>query len=105
MTPGQLRVNIFGSDYTLISDKEEEYVKEIARYLDKKMRDMDKNPSLKSSNRLAVLTALNIAEELFQEREYRKKVIDQLNEEIRKVNNSITCSHINYIYSLNIGLT
>ena len=89
MTPGQLRVNIFGSEYTLLSDNNEEYVKEIAAYLDKKMREMDKNQLIKSSSRLAILTALNITEELFQEREYRKKVIDQLNEEVRKVNDSI----------------
>ena len=89
MTLVQLRVNIFGSEYTLLSDNNEEYVKEIAAYLDKKMREMDKNQLIKSSSRLAILTALNITEEIFKEREYRKKVIDQLNEEVRKVNDSI----------------
>lgn len=90
MTPRQLRVNIFGSEYTLVSDDNEEHLKKIASYLDKKMRELDSKHLLKSSNRLAILTALNIVEELFEEQEYRKKLIEQLNEDVRRVNHSIT---------------
>jgi len=89
MAPGQIRVNIFGADYSLMSDNDEKFVKEIARYIDDKMREIDKNQTVKSSSRIAVLAALNIAEELFQERLYREKLLDQLNEEARKINQNI----------------
>ena len=89
MAPGQIRVNIFGADYSLMSDNDEHFVKEIARYIDEKMREIDKEQSVKSSSRIAVLAALNVAEELFQERLYREKLLDQLNEETKKINRHI----------------
>ncbi len=89
MAPGQIRVNIFGSEYTLVSDNDENYVKEIARYIDDKMREIDRSSSIKSSARLAILAALNIADELYQERLYRKKLLEQINEEAKKMNRSI----------------
>jgi len=89
MAPGQIRVNIFGSEYSLVSDDNENYVKEIARYLDEKMRQIDKNIAIKSASKIAVLAALNVIDELLQERKYRQKLIDQLNEEAKKINHSI----------------
>ncbi len=89
MAPGQIRVNIFGTEYTLISDDDADYVQEIGRYLDEKMREIDKNQSIKSTSKVAVLAALNIADELFQERKYTQKLLNQLNEEARKINHSI----------------
>lgn len=90
MAPGQIRVNIFGSEYTLRADKDSNIVEKIAQYVDEKMREIDRNQTLKSTTRVAILAALNIAEELFQERLYRKKLLDQLNEESRKLNNELT---------------
>ena len=58
MAPGQIRVNIFGTEYSLRSDDNENYIKEIARYLDQKMREVDKNNSIKSSSKISVLAAL-----------------------------------------------
>lgn len=90
MAPAQIRVNVFGTEYTLRSDDNENHVREIARYLDEKMRIIDKNSAVKSSSKIAVLAALNIIEELFQERNNRDKLLGQLNEEARKINLSIT---------------
>lgn len=89
MAPGQIRVNIFGSEYNLVSDNNEEYVNKVAKYIDDKMREIDRNNSIKSGSKIAILAALNIADELFQEREYRNKLIEQVNEEAKKINYSI----------------
>jgi len=89
MAPGQINVNIFGSDYTLVSDDDDTFLKNIAQYLDLKMREIDNAHNFKSTARLAILAALNITEELFQEREYRTKIMNQLNEDSRKINHSI----------------
>jgi cell division protein ZapA len=90
MAPGQIRVTIFGSEYTLRSDSNENYVNEIAMYIDNKMREIDRTQALKSTTRVAILAALNIADELFQERIYRKKLLDQINEESRKINQNLS---------------
>ncbi|MCB0282014.1 MAG: cell division protein ZapA [Calditrichae bacterium] len=90
MAPGQINVNIFGSQYTLVSEDDDNFVKSIALYLDEKMREIDRSQNMKSTARLAILAALNITEELFDEREYRKKLLNQINEEARKMNHSIT---------------
>jgi cell division protein ZapA len=90
MAPGQINVNIFGSQYTLVSDDDDAFVRNIAQYLDNKMREIDRSQNMKSTARLAILAALNITEELFDEREYRKKLLNQINEEARKMNHSIT---------------
>jgi len=89
MAPGQIRVNIFGTEYSLRSDDNENYIKEIARYLDQKMREVDKNNSIKSSSKISVLAALNVVDELFQEQKYKEKLLNQLNEEAKKINHSI----------------
>lgn len=90
MAPGQIRVNIFGSEYTLRADSENNYVEEIAQYVDEKMREIDRTQTLKSTTRVAILAALNVADELFQERLYRKKLLEQLDEESKKLNHNLT---------------
>ncbi len=69
-------VEIFGMDYTLKSDEaNEEYLIMLANYVDAKMKDLSQQFNKKISiNQLAVLTALNIADELFME---RNKNIDE----------------------------
>jgi len=89
MAPGQIKVNIFGSEYTLRSDDNENNVNKVARYIDDKMREIDRTQTVKSTSRVAILTALNVAEELFQERLYKEKLINKLNDEAKKLNRSI----------------
>lgn len=90
MAPEQIKVNIFGSEYSLVSTDGSEYVQKIAHHVDFKMREVDKNQNLNSIVKIAIMAALNITEELYQEREYRDKLLNQLNEEARKMNHSIT---------------
>lgn len=63
-----ISVQIFGHDYKIRGDADEKYIQEMAAYVDEKMKELAANSSLPSSDRLAVLVALNIADELFQER-------------------------------------
>ncbi len=71
-------VEIYGMDYTLKStEANEEYLIMLANYVDAKMRELSKQLNKKISiNQLAVLTALNIADELFMER--NKNVDEEL---------------------------
>lgn len=89
MSTQKIRVNIFGSEYVLKASENEEYIVNIAKYVDEKMRLIDKSNNINSKSKVAILAALNIAEELVQEREYREKLLDQINEESRKLNISL----------------
>jgi cell division protein ZapA len=89
MPNSQLRVNIFGSEYVFKADDDPESLKQIAKYVDQKMREIDRNHSINSSLKVAILAAMNIADELFQEQKYRERLLEQINEESRKLNRSL----------------
>ena len=89
MSTQKIRVNIFGSEYVLKASENQEYIINIAKYVDEKMRLIDKSNAINSKSKVAILAALNIAEELAQERDYREKLVDQINEESRKLNISL----------------
>jgi cell division protein ZapA len=61
-------VQIFGREYKIRGHADKNYIREMAKYVDDKMKELAANSSLPSQDRLAILVALNIADELFQER-------------------------------------
>jgi cell division protein ZapA len=61
-------VQIFGREYKIRGHADKNYIREMAKYVDDKMKELAGNASLPSQDRLAILVALNIADELFQER-------------------------------------
>ena len=71
-------VQIAGLRYSLKSDDEDRAVKALASYVDGKIREVQKHSRTPDTQAVAVLTALQIAEELFKERreaaELRKKI-------------------------------
>ena len=62
-------VEIFGQRLGLRADGDEERIQEIARFVDLRMREVADRTSSVDTVKIAVLTALNIADELYQERE------------------------------------
>jgi cell division protein ZapA len=68
-------VEIFGTSYTVKGDADPEYVLQLARYVDDKMRSLQrKSPPTASAQKIAVLTAVNIADELFKLRRRQAEV-------------------------------
>ena len=62
-------VEIFGQRLGLRADGDSARLQEIARFVDSRMREVADRSSSVDTVKIAVLTALNIADELFQERE------------------------------------
>jgi cell division protein ZapA len=71
----RLRVNIYGEEYTIRSDGNEEYIREVSGYVDRKMREIAEKTSNKSPSRVAILAALNITDELFGAKKHENKDI------------------------------
>jgi len=85
-----LKVNIFGTDYPVRGTTDSAYIAKVAKYVDAKMREVDDTASVKPLLKVAILAALNIADELFNEREDKQKLISLYQERIKKLNESLT---------------
>jgi len=65
----QTTVEIFGRRFELRATETSERVEELARFVDRRMRELAEVSPHVDTAKLAVLTALNIADELFREHE------------------------------------
>ncbi len=61
-----VEVEIYGQRYTLLGDADEQYVRRLAKYVDEHMRAVASGLKTATPSKLAVLTAVNIAHQLFQ---------------------------------------
>lgn len=60
------QVEIYGQTYGVRSDSDGAYVRELARYVDGKMREVAERAATVDSAKIAILTALNISDDLYQ---------------------------------------
>jgi cell division protein ZapA len=74
-------VQVAGQRYTLKTDDDDRLVRQVASYVDTKFRDLQKTSRSPDTQAVAILTALQVAEELFQTRDraadLRKRVRDK----------------------------
>ena len=76
-----IQVEIYGATYTIRGDAEPEYVRRLARFVDEGMRAVARrNPSAAGMHKIAVLAALNIADELHRSRD-RQRELERMVEE------------------------
>jgi len=80
LDPARVTVNIYGQDYTLKGEADADYVQEVARYVDEKMREISDTSSVAMTAKVAILAAINIADELFRERRKRHEALSLLDE-------------------------
>lgn len=59
-------VEIFGNVYRIQGDADPAYIQELSKYLDTQMREIAKNSSTISLPQVAILAAMNIADELYK---------------------------------------
>ena len=76
--PNLVHVEIFGQTYTVRAGTDAGYVEKLAAYVDSQMMDVSRNAGAVDSVRIAVLAALNIADECFQLRVRDKKGTSEL---------------------------
>lgn len=73
--PESVTVNIFGKEYTLRGAADADYVQEVAAFVDRRMNEVARGTPVASTARVAILAAVNIADELL--REQRRRLEDQ----------------------------
>lgn len=86
--PNMLSVTIFGSEYK-IKGADPEYIGEVAAYVDSKMRDLERRLSSATPTKIAILTSLNLADELFREREQNGRLLTDLKGRARMLGSTL----------------
>src|SRR5262245_46585887 len=73
-----IKVEIYDQAYTVRSDGDPEYLKQLAEYVDQRMREISSGTLTVDSRKVAILAALYIADELHQSRKAHEQADDQL---------------------------
>ena len=71
-------VRLLGNDYQIESENSEEFIQKIAFYVDKMFTEIAERNSRLSTNMIAVITSLNIAEETLKLQDENKELSAQL---------------------------
>ena len=79
----QIKITIFGQEYSVKAPADPTYIKKIAEYVDTKMREVQSGfSSTQSSNRIAILSAMNITDELFNAKKQGDSDSNEVEEKI-----------------------
>ncbi len=78
-------VSIFGEDYPIRGAAGQDYILQVASYLDNKMREVAEKNSNKSPAKVAILAALNITDELFQARQAASVEVKEFEEKTQTI--------------------
>lgn len=73
-----VEIKVFGQTYTVKTDAEEDHIQEVARYVNEKMEEVLKKTRSVSTMNVAILTALNIADDLLKEKERRIALLREI---------------------------
>ena len=92
-----VKVPIMGQEYKVNTLASPEYIKKIASFVDEKMAEIQKSGIEQDSQlRIAVLAAMNIADDLFQINDNNKNVIEKVENNANLLLNKVE-KHLNKI--------
>jgi len=83
MTENKVKVNIFGNTYTIQGDAPADYIQQLAGFVHDKMADVARNISTGNPTQIAILAALNIADEYFQVRDMKVSLTSDIENKAR----------------------
>lgn len=79
-----MKIEIYDQVYNVSSEQNEEYLKELAAFVDGKMRSVAEATRMVDSLKVAVLAALNISDELFTLRQRQQQIEGPLRRRVEK---------------------
>lgn len=83
-------VEIMGEKFTVRSDAEESYVRRVAGYVDGKMQEVMKTTRPVGKSSVAMLAALNIADEYQRLKDSHEAMIQRLNHLSKRLSTTLT---------------
>jgi len=85
-----LDVEILGQRFTISSDAEEGYMLKVAGYVDGKMQELMQSSKSGVKNNVAMLAALNIADEFHRLKDSHEAVLNRLDQLSKKISTTLT---------------
>jgi len=79
-----MKVEIFNQSYNVAAGEDEEHVRKLAEYVDARMREVSEAIRTVDSVKVAVLAALNIADEMFALRQRQEELQGPLRKRVEK---------------------
>jgi len=73
-----VEIKVLGQTYTVKTDSDENRIHEVARYVNEKIEEILRKTKSVSSLNVAILTALNIADDLLKEKEKRLALLKEV---------------------------
>lgn len=89
MENNKVKIRIYGQEYTIVGERSQDEIIRAAQYVDERMQFIGRNSNLGSTTSLAVLSAVNIADEIFSVR-------DEL-EQLRTLNKQLEADAQKYV--------
>lgn len=79
-----VRVTILGQEYPIRADADADYIREIAAFLDDRLRAVYQAEPSRPLLKIAILTALNLSDELFAQRRENRELTEQFERKVRE---------------------
>jgi cell division protein ZapA len=89
-TPSQTEVRIYGATYRVRGNDDSGYLQELADLVDGKMREVAEHAAATDTARIAILAALNLADELFQIRKRQEGERVEIKEKVAELAKELT---------------
>lgn len=80
-----LAVNIAGQRYVLRSDEDDHYVRRLAGLVDERFRKIERSTRQVSTHAIAMLTALQLADEFLKEKQRRADLREEVRERSQRM--------------------
>jgi cell division protein ZapA len=80
--PQSIRVVIYDQEYFMRGDLNQEYIQKLAQYLDGKMRSIAERTRTVDTLRVAILAALNVADEYHQLKARYEETAQQMDQKV-----------------------
>jgi len=78
-------VKILGQRYKVRSDEGEEYISDLAKYVNDQIGEVQKTTKTVATHNLAILAAMNIADNLFKAEERESQIKKEVRERVRRI--------------------
>jgi cell division protein ZapA len=77
-------VRIYGQEYKVMGEASIEHLEKVAKYVDGKMNDISSKLPILDASKISVLTAVNIASELFKLQEEYNELLKLVDEQTKE---------------------
>ena len=78
-------VKIFGEDYPIVSSDDGTYISKVADFVDSRMKEIAKRCRSQARDKVAILTALSIASELFEKSDIVSRAENQNSDQFNRL--------------------